>query len=259
MDRTIEKIHSCEIEYTKCFSEATEAQNIIRFKDDLLTDMYYHNFTLIKNSHSDDELFRWIEDEILLRRSSGMTFCNIVSFVPISDYLIQKFESKPEATVSGFYLFDTSKLSELSSQKDCSISKAKNAAMIDDILRLDLEHDGDSLGVDFCTRRVNRRKKVYLSAEGVNSYICYDNNKAVGVCDLLINKDVAKIEDFSVSPTKQRQGYGTAILKSIIETALNNGASIVYLVTDEDDTAKEMYLKAGFNKVGEKIDLLFKL
>ena len=254
-----EEIQNCEIEYTKCFSKAVEKQDFIRFIDDLLKDMYYHNFTLIKNSNSDDELFRRIEDEILLRKTEGENFCNIVSFVSLSDYLRQKFENKPEISVNGFYLFDTDKLSQLRGKNDCTISKVSNEKMIDDVLRLDLEHDGDSLGVDFCTRRVYRRKDVYLSAEGVNSYVCYADNKAVGSCDLFINKKVGKIDDFSVSPTKQRQGYGTAILKFIIETALSSGASNIYLVTDEDDTAKEMYQKNGFCKIGETTDLLFKI
>ena len=243
---------------SKCFSDAVDTQHFIRFRDDLLKDMHYHNFTLIKSSNSDDELFDIIENEILLRKTQGMDFCNIVSFVPISGPLAQRFTTKPEITVDGFYVFDNNKLPELRIRKNCSISSANNEAMMDDILRLDLEHDKDSLGVDFCTRRVNRRKKVYLSSEGVTAYICYDDNKAVGSCDLLIHKDTAKIEDFSVSPTKQRQGYGTTILKFVIESALSCGASTIYLVASEDDTAKEIYLKNGFNKIGQKTNLLFK-
>ena len=72
-------------------------------------------------------------------------------------------------------------------------------------------------------------------------------------------EDVAKIEDFAISPAKQRQGYGTAMLTAIIGVALNAGASTIYLVTDEDDTAKLMYGKSGFSKIGEKTDLFYKL
>ncbi|MGL6198587.1 MAG: GNAT family N-acetyltransferase [Lachnospiraceae bacterium] len=254
-----DKILNCEIEYSKCFSKYFEAQDLMRFRDDSLMDMYDHNFTLIKRSESDDELYHRIESEIQLRRTEGENFCNIASFVPISGYLIEKFETKPQISTNGFYLFDISKLSVLSGKKKCLISKLDNLRMADDLLRLDLELDGARLGVDFCTRRANRLKKVYLSAEGVNSYICYDNNEPVGSCDLFISKDVAKIEDFVVSPMKQRQGYGTIILKTLIEIALNSGVSTIYLVADEDDTAKDMYLKYGFSKIGEKTDLFYRL
>ena len=252
-----EKILACEIEYTKCFSKATEAQGLVRFRDDLLQDMYYHNFTLVMDSNSDDELYHLIEGEISLRK--GSDFCNIVSFAPISDCLLRKFENKPQVSVSGFYLLDVDRHSKPDGKEGCVISKVNDVNMIDDIVRMDLEHDEDSLGVDFCTRRARRRGKVYLLDEGVDSYIFYAGGEAVGSCNLFINGDVAKIEDFAVSPTKQRQGYGTLILGSVIETALNSGASDIYLIASEDDTPKEMYLKYGFKKIGEQTDLLFKL
>ena len=256
------KIQKCEIEYSKSFSESVEMANFVRYRDALLKDMYYHNFTLIKDSDSDDKLHKLIEDEISLRKAEGEHFCNIVSFVPISDSLLgrfNKFEIKPEVTLNGFYLFDVNKLSELNVKKDCVVSKVTDRKMIEDTLRIESELYNDDWGIDFCTRRTNRRKSVCLSSENLNAYVCYDQNEAVGVCDLFIHDGAAKIEDLSVSAKKQRQGYGTVILKSLIGTALNKGASTIYLVTDEDETAKEMYLKNGFAKIGVKTDLFFKL
>ena len=100
------KILDCEIEYSMCFSTITETQGLWRFRDDLLLDMYYHNFTLISKSNSDDELYRTIEDEIKIRRTENMGFCNIVSLVPVSDSLLRGFEITPQITVNGFYTFD---------------------------------------------------------------------------------------------------------------------------------------------------------
>ena len=81
----------------------------------------------------------------------------------------------------------------------------------------------------------------------------------IGSCDLFMYKVVAKIEDFAVIPTYQRKGYGTTILKALIDIAIKENCHTIYLVTAEDDTAKEMYQKIGFNKTGEKTDLFFKL
>ena len=251
-----EKILNCEIEYTKCFAQVIESQNFMRFKDDLLKDMYDHNFTLIKNSNSEDELCSLIEDEIILRKD--FNYCNIVSLIPISNKIAQKFENKPEISIKGFYLFDAPKPLDLNKKEGCTISKVSSEKMMTDRLHLDLEQDED-MSVDFCTRRLNRRKEIYLSTEGIDSYVCYDNGEVLGSCDLFVNNGVAKIEDFAVSPTKQRQGYGKMILNYIIEAALKSGASIIYLVTDEEDTAKEMYLKCGFKKIGEQTDLFFKI
>ena len=251
-----EQILACETGYYKCFSEAVERENYIRFRDDLLPDMYSHNYTLIKGVGSDDELRGIIEGEIYHRK--GMGYCNIASYVEVNSELLQTFAHKPEVTVNGFYLLDVPS-SVLCEKAGCGIFKVSNAAMLDDVLRMDTEHDGEDIGVDFCTRRVERRKDTYLSPEGVDCYICYDNGEAVGKCDLFICEGVAKIEDFAVLPSKQRRGYGAAILKAIIETARECGVSTIYLVTDEEDTVKEMYLKCGFRKIGEKTDLFFKL
>lgn len=147
------KIQRCEIEYMKCFSQVSETRNFIRLRDDLLKDMYYHNFTLIKHSRTEDELYQLIEDEISLRKIEGADFCNIVSYAPINDSLIQKFKIKPEIKVNGFYLFDPSKFSELRSREDCIISELNDVKMITDAISVDLELNEDSYGTDFCTRR----------------------------------------------------------------------------------------------------------
>lgn len=123
----------------------------------------------------------------------------------------------------------------------------------------DCTNDEESLGKDFCTRRSYRRGKVYVSDKEVNSYICYHNGNIIGNCDLFIDNGVAKIEDFAVIPKYQRNGYGTTILKSLIDIAIKENCHLIYIVTDEEDTAKEMYQKNGFNKIGGRIDLFFKL
>ena len=251
-----EKILNCEIEYQKCFCEAHEIENAVRFTDSALLDMYYHNFTLIKGSGCDDEFHRFIEGEVAHRR--GFDFCNIVSFVPISKWVIEKFDNAPQIAVNGLYVLDFDAYLKPMVKEGCTIVKMSNEKMADERLRLDIEESGETIGIDFCTRRANRRKKVYLSDTGVDAYICYDKGEVVGSCDLFISNGVAKIEDFAVSPAKQRQGYGSAMLNQIVETAQNGGATTIYLMAYEDDTAKEMYLKNGFKKIDEKIDLFFK-
>jgi spore maturation protein CgeE len=100
---------------------------------------------------------------------------------------------------------------------------------------------------------------VYLSDKSLNSYVCYHNSEKIGTCDLFLYDGIAKIEDFGIIPKHQRKGYGTTILKYLIDTAIKEDSHTIYLVTDEEDTAKEMYEKIGFTKIGEKTDLLFRL
>ena len=255
----LSKIIKCEIEYTKCFCVADEHQDFIRFKDDLIPDMWYHNYTWIKSAESDAALIQLIENEILHSRNNGKDFCLLRCHVPVNRSSMVQLSCEPEISVAGYYVLDTSQLPRMTQTRDTTVIKVDKAEMLEDMLMLDLEHDEESLGKDFCTRRVYRRKDIYLSDEGIDSYICYHNSNAVGNCNLFLHDGVAKIEDFAVSPNHQRKGFGTALLKALIEISLRKNATTIYLEADEDDTVKEMCQKCGFYKVNEFTDLSFNL
>lgn len=199
------KIIDCELEYTKCFSEVYINEEIIRFCDDQLNDMYYHNFTYIEKAMSDIGLGRIIQNEISLRLSEKSNFCNIILNSVVSSSLLSMLKYKPEISINGYYSFDISKFSRLNAIPDCTIMKVDNLEMVEDILFCDLQHDGEKLGRDFCTRRCYRRGKVYISAKGINSYVCYHNGQIIGNCDLFLHQGVAKIEDFAVIPAYQHK------------------------------------------------------
>lgn len=253
------KIIECEFEYIKCFSEYDEKEELIRFRDNKLKDMYYHNYTYIKKTLSDGELKEIIEQEIDFRKKEKSGFCNILLSPNMERNSIENLKLQYHVSINGCYSFDISKFSELKSVEDCRVSKVIDKEMIDHILYCDLKHDEERLGKDFCTRRCYRRGEIYFSDKGVNSYICYHKGEIVGNCDLFIHNGVAKIEDFAVIPMQQHKGYGTTILKHLIDVSIKEKCHTIYLYTDEDDTAKEMYEKSGFNKIGERIDLFFEL
>jgi spore maturation protein CgeE len=80
----------------KCFSELLENENIIRFYDNQLTDMYCNNYTYIYKVISAIELKRIIEDEIFLKLSEKSNFCNIYLNCVVSSSLLINHEYKPE-------------------------------------------------------------------------------------------------------------------------------------------------------------------
>ena len=163
----------------------------------------------------------------------------------------------PEVSTSGYYVFDASSVPKTVGAADFRMLVVDGPETLETILLLDLEHDEARLGKDFCTRRVHRRKAVYLSDEGVNAYICYFKGEAVGNCELSVFGDTAKIENFAVAPKEQGKGYGTAMLAVLIDIAISKNVATLYLEADEDDAAKELYKKRGFSKVFECTDLFF--
>lgn len=252
-----EAIRTCEEAYVKCFSKSYEYKGLTRFRDEHLKDMYYHNYTFIKKELSKSELQKIIEEEIRIRQSEKGTYCNVLIDDLVDSTYFTELTYNSELSISGYYSYDITRLSELNERSDCQIKQVTTDDMVQDILFCDLKHDEETHGKDFCTRRCYRRGKVYLTNEGVNAYVCYYRGKPVGVCDLFIYNGIAKIEDFAVLPEWQRKGFGTTILKKLINIALNENVKIIYLVTDEDETAKDMYLKLGFSKVGYRTDAFF--
>lgn len=252
-------IIECEIEYSKCFSEFYDSDEIIRFRDNQLADMHYHNYTFVKSGINEARLRRIIEEEIALRLFEKANYCTFILNCETRNSMLYMLRASPEISRNGYYLFDISKFSFLNTLSGCTIEKVVNKGMIEDVLYCNLQFDEVLLGKDFCKRRCYRRAKEYLSNKEINSYVCYHNGKIIGNCDLFIHNGVAKIEDFVVLPTYQRKGYGSSILKELIGIAINENCHTIYLVADEYDTAKEMYLKSGFNKIGERVDLFFDL
>lgn len=254
-----QRIVDCETSYYQCFAQTTETADVLRLRDPLLQDMYYHNISIMKASADTTAISGIVERERAVRLGEKAGFLNILSFRAVDDSLI--IEVYPEASLSlnGYYQLDISFLPLWKVRPGCTIERISSQAMVEDALYSDLQLDGERLGRDFCTRRVYRRSKVYMADEGVDSYNCYDNGQMVGNCDLFIHKGVAKIEDFTIIPQYQRQGYGTTILKYLVQKALDAQCHIIYLVTDEDDTPKQMYTKLGFYKIGERTDMFFDL
>jgi spore maturation protein CgeE len=253
----MQKIYNTEVEYIKCFSDCYEDGPIIRFTDSLLGNMYSHNLTYIKYDISDEEFVKILSAEAAHNRNVGKGFVNIQFDFPNRPELLGNGNLEPaEVTSYDYYFFPVEHYASLKPREDCVIKKLDNS-LLETALELDLRTNGEDLGADFVKRRFERRSMVYLEPGKVDNYICIHNDEAVGHCDLFINGNVAKIEDFDVAPDKQRQGYGTAILKEMIRFALEDRADTIYLITDHSDTAKDMYEKLGFIKVASKTEMLF--
>lgn len=255
----MKKIINCELAYTKCFSDCFEDQNILRFRDSLIQDMYDHNFTYVKNWFGDREMFELVKHEISLRRDEHQTFFKMVFGFPAPASLASLFTDPPSVSRLGVYALSKDSYLDLKGNECCSISRIDNPKAAEDKMNYDLSLDKDRLGEDFCRRRAAVREKVYLKDSGVDAYICYHDGVAVGSCELYLHDGAAKIEDFTVLPQEWRKGYGTSILQHLICLARRKKAQVIYLVTDEEDTVKDMYRKFGFEKVHEMTDMLFML
>lgn len=252
-----EKIIACEKAYAECISLREEIPGAARFRDSLIPDMYDYNFTYVYEGISNVDLLKLISSEMEHSRSEGADFCKFCMDFPVSEEL--KLPEGMEKGIVGYYVFDIQHLDGLKLSDEVVIRTVNNPQRGNDVYKIDQQMSAGKLSEDFIRRSAKRRTSIYTSDGPINCFVCYLGEEPIGSCDLMIKNGTAKIEEFCVVPSMQRKGYGTAILRELIDRADICGADTIYLCTDEDDTPKDMYTKVGFTKVGERTELFIKL
>jgi len=254
------KFSSSEIAYTKKFTEKYEDDEIIRFYDNNLPDMYMHNYTLIKNSICIDKFRKIILKELENRKNEKANFLRIEFNFSIEDDYLNNLPVAPQIGKYD-YMYIEPKMSEyLSVREGCVVKKAISEKIFKDGIEVDIVANESAMGIEFAKKRIDRKSQIYNELNSnLNLYVCYYNNIPVGNCEFMLNSDIGKIEDFDILKDYQRKGFGTSVLKHLLEEAKEYELKFVYLITDSDDTAKEMYKKCGFKKIGEKTELFFDL
>lgn len=244
-------IINCEAEYIECFSHAKEHPEYVQYEDELLPDMYKHNFLAVRKSVAPHRIERLIGQALSEAKNKKKDFLRIEMLCG------QEYPGAVKEHL-GAYQYPLDEEPVWVTRNDCEIKKIETPVMVEQLAELDLAHDRVRCGEDFCLRRARRRGQVYMSEKSCDSYLCYQNGIPVGNCDLFLSGDTAKIEDFAVLPDFQHQGIGTTLLYSMISTAKTAGAKIIYLCADEEDSPREMYLKLGFRKVMDFYALFWK-
>lgn len=254
----LDLMYKTEQAYTKCFAQSKEDGSVIRFWDDRLTDMHCHNFTLIRDNLGQTELIELIRQEIDLRRGDGNGFLQVETNFAIDEEVMQALPIKPEVTVLDYMAIPTREYINLPDRENTSVKKAIDRQILQDAVAADTESNAPAMG-EFAHRRAARKAEVYGdSGNPVHVYVCYFNGKPIGKCELLLGDGIAKIEDFDIMEVYQRKGFGTAVLKQLLQDANKAGVDMSYLITDSEDTAKDMYSKCGFKKYGQKTQLFFR-
>lgn len=243
---------STELSYLAAFCTAKLLPKGVRLRDDEITDMYAHNLTYITHSIGEQELWRILAQERRLRKQEGMPFLNLTMEAPPPLKVQARLcEMRGEATVYGYYKHSGAIPAK---RRDCAIWPMDEST-VNAALAFDLAVNGPDFGHDFVQRRFERRKGAYLSGR-IQHHLCWHAGRIVGMCDLYICQNHAKIEDFDIAPAHQRQGFGTSMLFQLTHCAHSAGAGNVYLVTDQGDTAKNMYKKSGFSLAARKYEIV---
>ena len=109
--------------------------------------------------------------------------------------------------------------------------------MVEAVIDVDEEYTEGAM-TEFLQRKNRRRGEVYVSEGCVDNYQYLLAGRTVGICDLFLADGAAKIEDFVVAPSMQRQRGGGSLLPSGGGHARGKGASTVSRLTAEGATAQ---------------------
>ncbi|MDQ0230128.1 GNAT family N-acetyltransferase [Metabacillus malikii] len=250
-NRLLEMEHA----YVRLFSDTFEDDIAIKYIDSSLPNMYTHNFTFYKANKG---LYELIVNEIEKIETKHNGFFRVETTYQVSNELLDRLPIKPHVCIYDIMYIKTQKYRELKGNRRCHVVKADHQKVLEDGITVDIEANQKDMGLEFARKRINRKADIYQNeAKPLHLYVCYDEGVPIGNIEYMQLNGIVKLEDFDIIEQYQRKGYGTAVLKHLVETAYNNGIDIAYLITNSADTAKEMYKKNQFTKIGEKTELLF--
>ncbi len=252
-----EKMLETEFKYIKCFSDYAEQQKYIIFTDKKLLDMYMHNFIFLKESMEMEELRNFIENKLSEMQKSSNEHLHIMMDYGMKWDALKNLIQEPEITEYCFMAIEPKDFKKLKVKDDCIVLKADTLEILYDGYKADVQANKVAMGEEFALKRSKRKMKVYKENPHLNLYVCYKGKEPIGKCELFIKDGIAKIEDFDIIEEYQKQGYGTSMLHKLLKESLTAGADIAYLITDNFDTAKDMYKKCGFSICGIKTSILF--
>lgn len=82
------------------------------------------------------------------------------------------------------------------------------------------------------------------------------DGKAVSVCELYSDGATGQVEDVSTQEPYRGRGYARSTVLTAVGAARAAGCDFVFLVADEDDWPKALYVKLGFDPLGILYDFL---
>ena len=235
-DRLIDDVLENEQSLIDLFSFCTlldENKYALRYSDDLLKDMYDHNFTSIVGRVDEALLYKINE----YKNSRNESHTKITSLSK-EDFLLKKgFEEGLLLTMV----------------KEDFASWPKENDIEDDVLKLELFAYGNVYGEDFTSRKISRyMTKAKEKDNGLNYFAAYIKGELVGYLYSYYDHNVVAIDGLLVKEEFRHKGIATSLLEYV---ALYYKCPI-YLHADNDETPQEMYEKLGFVTIEKTYEYL---
>lgn len=244
--------------YSNQFSTKEDHPFYCRYTDTLLPDMYHHNKIYIKQDTPRHKIEEIIKLELDRRQQQHHTFLQVEYEGRLKS--VPDVGLTPEIDILDYYYVSTSSSINLRTNPNTKLQRATDHNVMEDGCKIDILANQEAMGEDFANRRIHRKKLVYQDLNSpVTLYVVYDQNKVIGNIEYMEYGTVVKLEDFDIYTPYQRQGHGSSVIKQMMDLAIKRHMNGIYVITSDEDTAKSMYEKCGFQFVGQKTMLRYQL
>jgi ribosomal protein S18 acetylase RimI-like enzyme len=95
-------------------------------------------------------------------------------------------------------------------------------------------------------------KAVMERVAGATFFVARVDGVPAGMCELYIHDGVAQIEDVNTLEEFRGRGVARSVVLAAADAARAEGASLVFLLADDDDWPKGLYARLGFDPIGSE-------
>ncbi|HSL93676.1 MAG TPA: hypothetical protein VK905_03660, partial [Bacillota bacterium] len=118
----MKELFTTELKYLQAFCLVEEADELLRFSDREIPDMYSHNLTYVKAHVPSSDLPAIISREISLAKRQGKNFLNVQTDIEVDPAALPGLPVAPTACcLYDYYVFDRSDTQGLRNRDNCQV------------------------------------------------------------------------------------------------------------------------------------------
>jgi len=209
-------------------------ENLVRYNDDRLPDMYDSNFFEAKRQITEEDYVQMLE----YKEKRGERHLKAVCCEP-SELLSEK------GLETGILLtmMKTDRDYPDRCRHSLRFTNLKDENIKKDLTGLEVKHYAEAYGMDFTLRKCSRfYDAAREGGNGLNYYAAYLGETIVASCSAFFSHDVVEFDNLLTDRDHRHQGIATALMSYVH----SRFGCPMFLHAEEDDTPKEMYRNMGF-------------
>ena len=237
----LEDINKCEDKFISLFSKKFKfSNNLIKYEDEIVNDMYDHNYF----KHNKNTSIKEVIDAYHYQIEKGDEFLKLISQVKLNSKIVKTLGLEETIILTMLHNKKTInfKINEFVKIKDVTIN---------DLNKIELKHYGKLYGETFILRRNKEFIKTSRKHSNFRYIGAYINDKIVGACHFYTYKNYTCLDSLIVDNRYRHKYIASALIKYVLDNSEN-----LYLHADNREEVKNMYKKLGFKKVAETYEYL---